>query len=320
VKKQGILMAQIAIVGAGLIGRSWAIVFARGGHHVRLYDSSAEQAQNALVAIELSVSDMKRAGLVEEPGNIRSRISATSLIRDALEGAEYVQECVPETVELKREVFAELDQLSAPSAILASSTSAILPSLIFEKLPGRARCLVAHPMNPPHLAPVVELCGGPWASAETIQKASQLMESCGQSPIKVKQEIDGFILNRLQHALLNECFRLIGGGFATPDDIDTVVKDGLGLRWSFMGPVETIDLNAPDGVADYMSRYSSIFRRLEKNLREQPDWPEEAVELMNQSRRAKVPREKLKAEQEWRDRRLMALLRHKREAAKETGH
>jgi 3-hydroxyacyl-CoA dehydrogenase len=237
----------------------------------------------------------------------------------ALEGAEYVQECVPESVDLKREVFAELDRLSAPSAILASSTSAIMPSLMFENLSGRARCLVAHPMNPPHLAPVVELCGGAWASAETIERARQLMESCGQSPVEVNREIDGFILNRLQHALLNECFRLIGGGFATPEDVDTVVKDGLGLRWSFMGPVETIDLNAPDGVADYMARYSPIFRRLECNSREQPDWPEAAVKLMDDSRRAKVPRNKLKAEQEWRDRRLMALLRHKREMAKETG-
>jgi 3-hydroxyacyl-CoA dehydrogenase len=312
-------VAHIAIIGAGLIGRSWAIVFARGGHHVRLYDSSAIQTQNALAAIELSVSDMQRAGLVEDAGGIRPLIGATNSIGDALQGAEYVQECVPESVELKRRVFTELDRLSGSTAILASSTSAILPSLIFEKLAGRARCLVAHPMNPPHLAPVVELCGGPWASAETVEKARRLMQSCGQSPIEVKREIDGFILNRLQHALLNECFRLIGGGFATPDDVDTVVKDGLGLRWSFMGPVETIDLNAPEGVADYMARYAQIFRRLEKNAREQPDWPDDAVKAMDDSRRAKAPRDKLKAEQEWRDRRLMALLRHKREMAKETG-
>jgi 3-hydroxyacyl-CoA dehydrogenase len=313
-------LTRVAIIGAGLIGRSWAIVFARGGHTVRLFDSATGQTQRAIAAIELSLSDMKRAGLIENQEGIHSRISMANSLPEAVKESEYVQESVPELVERKREVFAELDQLAASSTILASSTSAILPSLIFEELPGRARCLVAHPMNPPHLAPVVELCGGPWTSAETIKRARLLMESCGQAPIEVKQEIDGFILNRLQHALLNECFRLIGGGFAAPDDIDTVVKDGLGLRWSFMGPVETIDLNAPDGVADYMARYSGILRRLEKNMREQPDWPEEAVKLMEQGRRAKVPRDKLKAAQEWRDRRLMALLRHKREAAKKTGH
>src|SRR5436190_1272871 len=146
--------------------------------------------------------------------------------------------------------------------ILASSTSTIPASQWSEKLAGRARCLVAHPINPPHLVPLVELSPAPWTSPDVVARTQALLEAVGQVPIVVRTEIQGFILNRLQGALLAEAFRLYADGYASTEDIDKTVHDGLGLRWSFMGPFETIDLNAPGGVADYCARYSAFYRRV----------------------------------------------------------
>jgi 3-hydroxyacyl-CoA dehydrogenase len=121
---------------------------------------------------------------------------------------------------------------------------------------------VAHPVNPPHLVPVVELSGADWTAAETLAEARATFEAVGQAPVTVLKETDGFILNRLQAALLAEAFRLVGEGYVTPTDLDTTVSEGLGLRWSFMGPLRTIELNAPGGLADYCERYGATLARL----------------------------------------------------------
>ena len=133
---------------------------------------------------------------------------------------------------------------------------------------------MAHPVNPPHLVPIVELCGAPWTTKETVAKARSFYASAGQVPIEVKKEIDGFILNRLQVALLTEAFRLVDEGYVTPQDLDHTIADGLGLRWAFMGPFETIELNAPKGTADYCERYGDWFRRYMKDLPKPSVWDE----------------------------------------------
>lgn len=190
---------------------------------------------------------------------------------------------------------------------------------MFSELPGRFRFVVAHPMNPPHLAPVVEICGAPFTYPETLETTRKLMSACGQVPVAVKREIDGFILNRLQLAVLNEAFRLVAGGYVSSDDLDHTVKNGLALRWSFMGPLETIDLNAPQGVADYLARYGSTIRRIGKDMSEQPEWPDEVGTRLDMERRKSVPLSQLEDETRWRDQRLMALARHKADAAARFG-
>jgi 3-hydroxyacyl-CoA dehydrogenase len=204
-----------------------------------------------------------------------------------------------------------MDEVAAPDTILASSTSAIPGSSFTEALRGRARCLVVHPVNPPHLVPVVELCGAPWTAPEVIARTRDLMERAGQVPITVNRELEGFVLNRLQAALLNEAFRLIDGGYVSPDDLDKTIKDGLGLRWAFMGPMETIDLNAPEGVTDYMRRYSPFFRRLDDEMKTAAPWRDTLAPALEADRRRQVAADQLGARQAWRDRRLMALLAHK---------
>ncbi|MET1081554.1 MAG: 3-hydroxyacyl-CoA dehydrogenase, partial [Burkholderiales bacterium] len=268
-------MASVAIIGAGLIGRSWAIVFARGGWQVRVTDPDPQTLENASRLIREGLEELAVHGLVTDPALAAERVAIVQSLADAVSGVDVVQENGPELVDTKRAIFAELDRLCPEHAILASSTSAIVASRFTEELPGRARCLVAHPVNPPHLLPLVELCAAPWTAPETIEGARRIYESIEQVPITVKREVEGFVLNRLQGALLAEAFRLVGEGVVSPQDLDKTLKDGLGLRWSFIGPFETIELNAPGGIADYCKRYTRFYRSLSADPAKPDVWDEE---------------------------------------------
>jgi 3-hydroxyacyl-CoA dehydrogenase len=252
----------VAIIGVGLIGRAWAAIFARAGWHVRLIDPHQPTLQAAPGLIRDELHALARHGLADDPDGAAVRVSIAKDLADAVKDAEFVQENGPEDVEQKRKIFAELDRLAPPDALLVSSTSAIVASRFTENLPGRARCLVGHPVNPPHLVPLVELCGAPWTAPAAIERARDIYRAIGQVPVTINKEINGFVLNRLQGALLAEAFRLVGEGFISAEDLDHTVKDGLGLRWSFLGPFETIELNAPGGIPDYCARYTGFYKEL----------------------------------------------------------
>jgi 3-hydroxyacyl-CoA dehydrogenase len=300
-----------AMIGAGLIGRAWAMVFARSGWKVRLYDSNSAQLDDARAYIGPSLDEQQAAGLCSDARAAQARIDYATSLNDAVADAQWVHEHLPEQLDLKRAIFAELDRLAPNDAILASSTSAIPASQFTEDLAGRARCLVAHPVNPPHLVPVVELCGAPWTAPETIDRARTVMSEIGQVPILVRREIDGFILNRLQGALLTEAMRLVEEGYVSPDDLDKTVKEGLGLRWSFMGPFETIELNAPGGVPDYCARYSSLYRRLAADPARADVWEAPNAERVVEQLGATLTTSERQRRTRRRDRRLLALREHK---------
>ncbi len=302
-----------AMIGAGLIGRSWAMVFARAGWRVRLYDSAGSQLDAARRHIDAGLAEQQAYGLADDAAAASGRIACTGDLGAALAGAAWVQESLPEVLDLKRAIYADLDRLAAPDAVLASSTSAIPASRFSEALAGRARCLVAHPVNPPHLVPVVELCGAPWTAAATLERASAVMESVGQVPVVVRREIEGFILNRLQGALLSEAMRLVAEGCVSPQDLDKTVRDGLGLRWSFLGPFATIELNAPGGVADYCARYAGFYARLAADSARPAVWDEKGVASVVETLGDALTPEERDARMQWRDLRLLALRRHRNE-------
>lgn len=252
----------VAIVGVGLIGRAWSAIFARAGWNVRLTDPHAPTLKAAPGLIRDELHALNRHGLADDPEGAAARITVAGSLADAVKGVSFVQENGPEKVEDKIAMFAELDQLAPPDALLVSSTSAIVASRFTENLKGRARCLVGHPVNPPHLIPLVELCGAPWTSPDAVSRAREIYREIGQVPVTVNREINGFVLNRLQGALLAEAFRLVGEGYISAEDLDHTVKDGLGTRWSFMGPLETIELNAPGGIPDYCARYTGFYKEL----------------------------------------------------------
>ena len=304
----------VAVVGAGLIGRAWAIVFARAGHPVRLHDMDAAAMAGSHAYIGERLQELATYDLLDDtPEVVLARIRCEPVLADALRDVVLVQENVRETVEAKTAIFAQLDALAPAGAVLASSTSWLPASQFTEALAGRARCLVGHPTNPPYLVPLVELCPAPWTDPAVMRRAREIYAAAGQTPVTLSREIQGFLLNRVQAAVLDECFSLFEQGLASADDIDKVLKDGLALRWSFMGPFETINLNAPEGVKDYAARYGPQNRAAMAG-REGFGWSEETVAKVDAERRNQLPIADIGARSAWRDRRLMALAAHKRQA------
>jgi 3-hydroxyacyl-CoA dehydrogenase len=222
-------------------------------------------------------------------------------------------------VEAKRAIFAELDAAAGRDVVLASSSSGIVASQFTESLTHPQRVLVAHPVNPPYLIPLVEICPAPATADWAVETTRGLMERVGQTPVTVRKEVRGFALNRLQGALLNEAMRLYEDGVASAEDLDRTVRDGLGLRWSFMGPFETIDLNAPGGLQDYAARYGPLFEALGQEQADPRPWSPATLAALQAERRERLEVDRIPDRQNWRDRKLMALIAHKAAANRDIG-
>ncbi|MDR5761417.1 3-hydroxyacyl-CoA dehydrogenase [Caballeronia sp. LZ035] len=307
-------MTRIAVVGCGVVGSSWALVFARAGFEVAVWDASAAAVEQALAFVRSGSESLAKAGLGngDDVDTIVARLRPCALLEEALAGADYVQESAPERLAIKRELYEKLDAIAAPETILASSTSGLPASSFTDHLKHRARCLVVHPINPPHLIPLVELVPAPWTDAAAVERAAELMERIGQSPIRLAREINGFVVNRLQSAMLGEAFRLVEDGLCSATDVDRAVADGLGLRWFFMGPFETIDLNAQQGVAEYCRNLGPMYHGLAKEQADPREWSAPLIAEVEKQRRTLTAADALPARRAWRDRVLAALVAAKR--------
>jgi 3-hydroxyacyl-CoA dehydrogenase len=302
----------VAIVGSGLIGQAWALVFARAGCKVKMWDGDLTALHKARDMVAVLAHELQRSSLVDDADELMSHISTCGDLQVALTDVNYVQESLPEVLSIKQEIYARLDALTPQHAVIGSSTSSIPASAFTENLKHRQRCLVAHPVNPPYLVPVVEICGAPWTSPEAVQMCMDLMVAVKQKPVHVRRELEGFILNRLQGALLREAFRLVEQGYVDVDGLDVTIREGLGLRWSFIGPFETIDLNAPGGLADYCDRYGGMYQSISQEQVSTAPWSAELIQQLQQARRDILPSDSLGDRRSWRDRRLMALAVHKK--------
>src|SRR3954452_1893587 len=302
-----------AIVGTGLVGRAWAIAFARAGWSVRLWDPAPAAPVAALATIDGLLADLAAQDMLggADTAAVRALLTPAATLADALAGAAWAQENAPEDLAVKQALWRDLDAVAGPPAILARSPSAIVPSRLTAPLAGRARCLVCHPLNPPYLIPAVELVPAPWTSPETMARAEETVRGIGQAPIVMRRELDGFVMNRMQGALLEEAFRLVADGYCSIEDVDVGLKEGLALRWSFMGPFETIDLNAPGGVRDYARRYQGIYERTHPSVQRRVACGGRLLEKVQRQRRKRLPATRLAERQRCHDRRLMALARHK---------
>jgi 3-hydroxyacyl-CoA dehydrogenase len=300
----------IAIIGAGLVGSGWALVFARAGYRVRAYDPSQEVRARILPWARESLDDLAAVGLVENADAVLARISVHDQLAEAVEGAFYVQESVFETVEAKTEVSLALDAVIGETTLVGSSSSGIPASRFTAGCVHRDRFMIAHPVNPPHLVPVVEIVPAPWTDAEAVTQVVELMRDVEQAPVRLTREIDGFVLNRLQGVLLNEAWALYEDGIASLADIDATISQGLGLRWSFMGPFETIDLNAPGGIDDYAARLRGLYAGMVRPPR--GPWSDEAIAEATAERRSALPATELAERRAWRDSKLSRLVAFKK--------
>jgi 3-hydroxyacyl-CoA dehydrogenase len=307
----------VAIAGAGSIGVAFAVLFASAGHPVRVWDAFPEAFERARADLRSRLGLLAEFGLLtEDPAAVESRVSFDAQLADAVGDAALVQECAPERVELKRELFAAVAAAAPASAILASSSSAITPSSILEEMTGEpgtdvaglaARLIVAHPGNPPYLLSVIELVPSPATDAAVLDRASALYRGAGLRPVLVRKEVEGFIFNRLQGAVLREAYALVRDGVATVDDIDEVMRSGLGRRWSFIGPYETVDLNTRGGLESHAEKMGPAYERMGAERGQHDPWTPDLVATAVAQRRALLPLDEWESRVRWRDEQLMRL-------------
>ncbi|KAF2355679.1 3-hydroxyacyl-CoA dehydrogenase NAD binding [Trinorchestia longiramus] len=294
---------------SGLVGRSWAMLFAASGYEVSIYDAVQKQVTFALGETERQLQTLEKSGMLRGSDSAQvqfSRIKGVSSLKECIQGAFYVQECVPEELQLKQEVFTDLDAIAGDDTILASSTSTMIPSTFTSGLQHRANCVVAHPVNPPYFVPLVEIVPAPWTSPCVVEKTKNLLKEIGQEPVVLKKEHAGFGLNRLQYTILNECYHLVNDGVMSADDVDKLVKFGLGPRYAWMGPLETALLNA-EGMRSYLERYTSGIHAVSGTLKGPADWSLPAAEPLLKELDELFPLDKLEARRQRRDERLIAL-------------
>lgn len=260
-------MPAVAVACAGVIGRAWIKVFARAGCRVAVHDASAAQAASALEWLSADVAHDVELGLIAGPAAEAqlARVSIQPADR-AFAGVAYVQESGPENVDAKRQIVELIDRLSPPTAIIGSSTSAIDVNDFAGGLPGAGRVLTVHPIAPPSLNPAVEVYPTRAMTPATLEDALAFLRRVGMAPVPMQRFVYGYISARLQAALMREAINLVDKGYATLDGIDTMVREGLGQRWAFLGPFGVNHLNADGGVGEYYAKYAETYRNLMATL------------------------------------------------------
>ena len=225
---------RIAIVGTGVIGASWTAQYLARGFDVIATNPNPNAESNLRKYIDAAWKELSTIGL--SPGATRDRLTFTSNMNEALSNADLVQENAPERPDFKIKLFAEMDNITPPDSIIASSSSGITMSVIQSGCKHPERCVIGHPFNPPHIIPLVEVVGGNKTSPEAIQHAIAFYASIGKKPIHLRKELPGHAANRLQAALYREVVYLIEQGMLSVEDADAAVSWGPGLRWGVMGP------------------------------------------------------------------------------------
>lgn len=298
---------KILCLGTGLLGRSWAIVFARRGFPVILHDRDARRMHEAVDWISQTVRHGS-AGLHPEGSELPGKVAIAEDLASALADVDIVIESVYEDPVVKRGAFEALDSLAArPDAIFCSSTSGLPGSSFMSGLGISPRCLVAHPVNPPHLVPLVEMCRTTATTDAAFACAMALMHEVGQTPVVINRELNGYALNRLQAAVLREAMHLVHGGYLSARDLDLVMSHGLGRRWTLMGPLATAHLNSPGGFREYMTKFANGYQSIMDDLRTDLRLTQALVNEVADAVEAVYPPGDVAGHQSRRDRQLAAL-------------
>lgn len=293
------------------------MLFASAGYEVKLHDTEPQVVAAARDDILVQLQKLASTGMSRGQLSVTEqyhRITGAENLADCISDAIYVQECVPENLELKRKVFADLDEVVSDKTILASSTSCMPASSFSENLSHRSQVLVAHPINPPICCPLTEVVPAPYTEKWVADTTVALLKEIGQSPVLLKKEIDGFATNRIQYALLAEYWPLIADDVISVSDLDKVMSDGLGMRYAFTGPFETCHLNA-EGILDYCSRYGESINRVLSSLGPPPSMAPntETVRRISAALDERIPAEHLSNRRQWRNDRLIALAKIKKQ-------
>ncbi|NEX46684.1 3-hydroxyacyl-CoA dehydrogenase NAD-binding domain-containing protein [Pseudotabrizicola algicola] len=295
----------VTILGAGSIGLSFAAVFSDAGFHVTLCDPDAERRAQAQAGLDVQREAIALAGLGRgEAGPITVAADAGA----ALPLADLVIECGPESLAIKQAIFADLLARCHADTVLVTASSAIQMSHIVPAAEDQRRCLVAHPVNPPAVLRLIELCPAPGTQAEAVERAADLFGAAGFEPVRMRREIEGFVLNRLQGAVLREAYRLVDEGVTDVAGIEAVMRLGLGPRWALSGPFETAELNTPGGIRAHAARMGPAYARMGAARGEQVDWHAGLIDKVEAERRKAIAAERLPLRAAWRARAVARLV------------
>ncbi|MBN7776253.1 3-hydroxyacyl-CoA dehydrogenase [Nitratireductor aquimarinus] len=292
---------RIGIIGCGIIGSSWASAALAAGHDVLAFEASRKET-----TLETRLEEaFARSGL--DPSG-RGRLVVAENLSAFASGCDYIQESIIEDLEIKKALHAELDAIVDGGTIIATSSSAMPASTLMSELKQRSRCIVSHPAAPPHALPAVEVVPAPFTDQAVTERTIEILTALGQKPVLLNREVPGFVMNRLQGAMLLTMLQMVRDDVVSPEAADTLIRDAFGMRWALLGPLEGVHLNAPGGIADYFTSYRSMFMEMiEAPAPDESVLAPEVLEKLQAACAGPVPVDQIAARREWRDAALMGL-------------
>jgi 3-hydroxypropionate dehydrogenase (NADP+) len=310
---QGVIMIEgiekISCIGSGLVGQGWAAQFAVNGYKVTLQDLTKEKVDEAYERVTNHIHTLVEAGLGKNSEKAIRSLNTSTELEDVLSSSDFVIESVFENLEVKQSLYKKMDELTSEEIILASSTSGLMMSDISKDMmyhPERA--IVAHPWNPVHLVPLVELSPGKKTSEKTIEITFKLMKKIGKEPVVLKKEVPGFIANRISAALWRKALDLVDKGVASVENVDKAIRAGPGIRWAIMGPYLVYHLGGGKGGIEYLMRHIGVSKaKWLENMAKWTETPESAIQKAVEGVNEMVGEKKLEELEEWRDRYLISL-------------
>lgn len=298
---------RVAVIGGGVIGAGWAARFSENGFAVTVYDPALDAQQK--LDVVLDNAERAYAKLTMAPRANKGAVRLVGSIAEAVREAGLIVEAVPEDLAIKKSVYAEIENVASPSAIIASSTSGILPSDLQSEMTHPERLLVGHPFNPVYLLPMVEVVGGKETDAAVIERASEIYAGLGMRPLHLKKEIEAFVADRLMEAVWRESLWLVKDGIATTEELDDAIRFGFGLRWAQMGLFETFRLAGGEtGMRHFMAQFGPCLQWPWTKLTDVPELTEELIELISSQSDAQSGHYSIRELERIRDDNLVAIL------------
>ena len=298
---------QVGLLGGGVIGGGWAARFALHGVDARIYDPDPEAERKIARMLGNARAAWRRLTLMPLPDE--GGITIVQTPEEAVEGADFVQESAPEREDVKRALFARAGRAATPTAVFASSTSGLLPSRLQLDMEHPERLVVGHPFNPVYLLPLVEVCGGERTSPETIERAAEVYRSVGMSPLHVRNEVPGFIADRLMEAMWREALWMVNDGVATASEIDDAISLGAGLRWSIMGTFLVYRIAGGEaGMRHFMAQFGPSLKWPWSKLTDVPELTEELLDRIAEQSDDEAAGRSIDELERYRDECLVAVL------------
>jgi carnitine 3-dehydrogenase len=302
----------IGLVGAGLVGSAWAAFYAGKGFAVKLYDIDKAFAEKGYRKALEYLKFLLANGLITQGACEKacSTLEIAESVYETVKQADFVHESASERYEVKKVLFAKIDRHTPEDVIIASSSSALLMTEIQKAMKHPQRGIIAHPFNPAHLIPLVELVGGRQTSEETVTRMYDFFAACGKVPVIIKKEIPGYLANRLQAAVWREAIDMVLNGVASVADVDKALSAGPGLRWALMGPHLVYHLGGGEGgIEHFIDHIGENKKRLWEDMAKWTSLPSQTKEMISQGIKDEMGTRTFKEIEQWRDDKLVKLLK-----------